>query len=215
MIKVTRIYVLRDPRNNEIRYVGKTVAPLKKRLSSHLHDSKTKKSHRGRWIASLTKIDLAPVIEEIEQAGENWAERERFWIAFYRTSIPNLTNECDGGEGASGAVRSAQWRERKSAEVRAVSTSEDWKARMVASDPKYWTPELRAERSAKVRAQMTPQRIAEHARKVKETMSSPEWIAAHSKREKSKWTPEMRAAQAARTRAQFAAKKPPLELESQ
>lgn len=199
-MKATKIYVLRDPRTNEIRYVGKTVKPLNDRLASHINDSKTKKSHRGRWIASLLKIGLSPIIEMIETCGDNWAERERFWIAHYRAATEKLTNECDGGEGAAGAIRSAEDRAKMAERQRQASQTEEWRARMVASSPEYWTPARRAERAAKVRSEMTAERRAAHSEKLKETMADPEWKARHSLAMKAKWTPELRATQAEKAR---------------
>lgn len=35
----TKIYVLVDPRNDKIRYLGKTVQPLKQRLDTHLKET--------------------------------------------------------------------------------------------------------------------------------------------------------------------------------
>lgn len=43
----TIIYVLKDPETKEIRYVGKTVSSLQKRLKQHIYDTKKSKNHRS------------------------------------------------------------------------------------------------------------------------------------------------------------------------
>ena len=52
----TFIYVLKDPTNNRIRYVGKTNDPIK-RKSKHIKDALNsyEKNHRVFWIRSLLK----------------------------------------------------------------------------------------------------------------------------------------------------------------
>lgn len=47
----TLIYVLKDPETKVMRYVGKTVHTLQRRLSQHLYDSRTKekRNHRLNW----------------------------------------------------------------------------------------------------------------------------------------------------------------------
>ena len=51
-----KIYCLKDPKTLEIRYVGKTIQTLQKRLNSHISCSfsKTRKKYRVNcWIKSL------------------------------------------------------------------------------------------------------------------------------------------------------------------
>ena len=92
-----KIYSLNDPETNEVRYVGKTVSPLHKRLSSHYRDKKH--SYKTHWISTLKEKNLKPIIKLIEICNENnWEEREKFWIAYYRKNS-NLTNYLDGGQG--------------------------------------------------------------------------------------------------------------------
>ncbi len=61
-VESVNIYVLIDPRTNEIRYVGKTSQPLSGRLSSHRFDAKNSTSHRARWIAKLIRLGYNPLI---------------------------------------------------------------------------------------------------------------------------------------------------------
>lgn len=103
-MKITRIYVLRDPRTEQIRYVGKTEETLSQRLYDHVYEAK--RDHgcdRCIWIRELVTLCLQPVIELLEECSAvEWQKRERFWIEYGRTSGWNLTNSSDGGEGCSG-----------------------------------------------------------------------------------------------------------------
>jgi hypothetical protein len=93
-----RIYGLVDPRDNKIRYVGKTKNTLKKRLSEHLYKKENSNTYKHNWISSLKNIDLKPFIIELEVCDEtNWVEREQHWIS----KIDNLTNLTAGGEGVN------------------------------------------------------------------------------------------------------------------
>lgn len=91
-----KIYGLVDPRNNEIRYVGKTKNTLNVRLSRHINDKPKHNTYKHNWICSLKKENIKPIIIELETCNEsNWIERERYWIKQYS----NLTNLTAGGEG--------------------------------------------------------------------------------------------------------------------
>jgi group I intron endonuclease len=113
----TYIYTLSDPRTGEVRYVGKSVDPTK-RLEKHISDAKQKlkNSYVQNWIRSLVNIGIIPVQEVIEKCGEDWVERETFWIAHYR-ALPNaqMTNVTDGGEGTCGHIHSEETRAKMSA----------------------------------------------------------------------------------------------------
>jgi hypothetical protein len=100
------IYTLSDPITKEVRYVGKSVNP-KKRLDNHLHVKK--KQHCSCWIQSLKSKALKPEFSIIEITDkDNWIERERYWISYYKDNGANLTNHSIGGEGAAGTIRSPE-----------------------------------------------------------------------------------------------------------
>ena len=89
------IYGLVDPRNNQIRYVGKTKQTLSKRLSQHLWEGNKSNPHKFNWITQLRNENLKPIIIELEKCDENnWVEREKFHIQ----ELDNLTNLTQGGE---------------------------------------------------------------------------------------------------------------------
>lgn len=98
------IYGLVDPRNDEIRYIGASKNP-RKRLIEHIRD--TKRNYRVIWINKLKRENLLPGIIIIEECTEeNWQERERYLISFYRNQNARLTNLTDGGDGV---VNPVQW----------------------------------------------------------------------------------------------------------
>jgi hypothetical protein len=108
------IYILIDPRNEEIRYVGLTRYP-KKRLHNEIHKGHT--LHFRNWIQLLKKHNLRPVMEIIETADEDTAsERERYWIATKRSDGCRLLNHTSGGE--SGWAISEETRKKLSDRMR-------------------------------------------------------------------------------------------------
>ena len=76
------IYALKDPRLEklgEVRYIGKTNNP-KRRIWEHIRHSSSN-IYKNRWIKTLTKIGLKPVMEILEEVDENnWQEKEKFFI---------------------------------------------------------------------------------------------------------------------------------------
>jgi len=94
------IYCLKDPETNDIRYIGKTTN-INTRLKAHITRSRHNKYHSARWVQSVLKKGLKPIIELVEECTEeNWAERETYWISYYRQYF-DLTNILEGGEGGS------------------------------------------------------------------------------------------------------------------
>jgi hypothetical protein len=104
------IYVLKDPRTKEIRYVGKTVQRLSDRLRGHL---RVTADHRGAWVGSLLRIGTRPIIEAVDEVPvDQLGTAERTWIATLREAGVRLTNVGDGGEGSFG------WRLGKPKQIR-------------------------------------------------------------------------------------------------
>lgn len=100
-MSVSTIYVLIDPRDNEIRYVGKTNQKLRSRLLKHLRDKN--RGHRHNWIAKLQRFGLQPRIEKLQEVPCGCsASAEIYWIAYFRSLGCNLVNDTDGGEGMCG-----------------------------------------------------------------------------------------------------------------
>lgn len=102
------LYVLVDPRDGTVRYVGKTKYTLKDRLRRHLTNPRN--NHLACWVRSLKELGLTPIIEEIERVEDSndkdWQRLERYWISFYRNMECYLVNLDSGGTG--GKLRSEE-----------------------------------------------------------------------------------------------------------
>ncbi len=93
------IYILSDPRTDEIRYVGKTTRVLARRLREHLQAAGLKKhTHKTHWLLQLKELGLKPLIEEVEVTAVA-DEAEMFWIEQFRALGFKLVNSTVGGEG--------------------------------------------------------------------------------------------------------------------
>lgn len=98
-----KIYVLKHPDTLEIRYVGKTVRSLSKRLGNHIANAKGNKhnKHLSNWIINILNTGKRPIIELIEECDNSvWEEREKYWISQYT----NLINLTEGGDGCVGFI---------------------------------------------------------------------------------------------------------------
>lgn len=96
-MRITYIYYLQDPTNDDIRYVGKTT-DLKRRLKDHIKRSSKYKFHSATWIKSVLDKGVLPVIVELERVfDDSWKYREKYWISYYRENY-DLTNILDGGQ---------------------------------------------------------------------------------------------------------------------
>jgi hypothetical protein len=190
-MRETKIYVLRDPRDGRTRYVGKTIQPLKTRLEAHIRRSSSKRTHRDCWIAGLSALGLRPGIECIEVTGEDWADRERFWIAYFREAEPGLTNITAGGDGMDSETASRGWsperkaeQSRHTAEMNRKRTGTPWtdsrKRQQSESQKRRWTSE---QQRASARLRMVA------------IGADPAYRALQSKAVAAAWTPERKAAQ--------------------
>ncbi len=105
-----KIYFLKDPLTNQIRYVGKTTKELNKRLANgHLRDNS--KTHKTNWLNSLKKDGLIPFIELVKicKNEKMCCFSEQFFIKLLGRADKNegiLVNSTDGGEGVPGRILS-------------------------------------------------------------------------------------------------------------
>lgn len=104
-----KIYVLRDPITNEIRYIGRTKNFLNRRLNGHLSKAKTNKfkTHKDNWLLSLLS---RPIIEELITI-IGWTEShiyEQNLIKEYLKNGYNLVNLDDRGEGSVNKIISEE-----------------------------------------------------------------------------------------------------------
>lgn len=95
--KTYKIYCLKHPITEEIRYIGITTNTLTNRLYQHKYNALKRKGTKvSKWIFKLLNENLNPTIELIEECTiDNWQEREIYWISYYT----NLLNQHEGGKG--------------------------------------------------------------------------------------------------------------------
>lgn len=128
------IYVLIDPRTEAIRYIGATSEP-DRRLLGHIQESKRSDTYKSRWIRTLTKLGLAPAMEIVEEVvGDDWGERERWWIAHGKSEGWRLTNATDGGDGVPGYVYTDEVRKRMFDRLRGRPVSEETRRKIGAAN---------------------------------------------------------------------------------
>ncbi len=94
---ISHIYVLIDPRTEQVRYVGYSNNP-QKRLRDHLAERGV--TRKKQWIRSLRREGLLPLLQVVDSAlASAIARREIEWIALYKAQGANLVNGTEGGDG--------------------------------------------------------------------------------------------------------------------
>jgi hypothetical protein len=124
----TSIYVLIDPIDNKIKYLGKTIQPIMKRYRAHLSD--TSISKKSSWIKYLKSQNLKPIIKLIDEVYENWEFWEEYWIINLKILGFELKNLTNGGEGMYGYNITKETREKLSKAFKGRRFSEEWKKRI-------------------------------------------------------------------------------------
>jgi hypothetical protein len=98
----TKIYGLVHPSTGTIRYIGKCVTELHRRLVNHEYKARSGRTQTpvGNWIRKLQAQGLTPCIILLEQVNGSWQEAERRWISELRLQGLRLLNQHPGGNGA-------------------------------------------------------------------------------------------------------------------
>ena len=112
--EIAYIYALLDPRDNQVRYIGKTTQPTK-RLKSHISECKSIKSlhYRAMWIKSLLKKELLPIIKFLKICPlSDFEKYETEYISIYKSD--KLTNSDETGSGNTGRKKEVLDRQSKS-----------------------------------------------------------------------------------------------------
>ncbi len=143
------IYKLTNKINGK-PYVGQTTRTPEERFIDHKH---CKTSNIGRAIRKHGEKNFTiEVLEECETR-EQLNEREKFWIAFFNSKVPNGYNCTDGGESGwkiadalGGIPKSTAHREKLSAK------------KMGENNPNYGHP-MNAEHKAKILASQPNRRV--------------------------------------------------------
>jgi len=112
MNKLGKIYVLKDPRTNEVRYIGQTKYTLRNRFLGHIRDSVNFRFNAPKcfWIRKLLKLNLLPIQELLEEVEYNKLdEREIYWIKYYRDLLSKkILNLTDGGNNVCLGIKEYQ-----------------------------------------------------------------------------------------------------------
>ena len=113
------IYALIDPRNQEVRYIGKAANPLKRLKYGHLNElnrfilGKTPGYHKLYWLKQLYDVGLVPKLKILEEVNStNWQQREIEIIEKFKITN-KLTNISKGGLGSGGMSGKKQSNEHK------------------------------------------------------------------------------------------------------
>lgn len=99
-MKTYTIYGLLAKDSNVIMYVGVTCRKLTSRLSKHRTDALRRRntSPCSQWIRRLHAAKQTIVIHAIEVClEEQWQEKERYWIRYFKLVNPDLLNIKPGG----------------------------------------------------------------------------------------------------------------------
>ena len=112
---IAYIYVLIDPRDEEIRYVGVTKHSPEDRLKGHLKE-RVCHGHRRHWLDQLGRMGLTPRLQTVQEVTFDFKwDAEIYWIAYFRRAGCNLVNDTDGGEGSRGHTPTPETRAKISA----------------------------------------------------------------------------------------------------
>ena len=124
-----RIYVLKHPDTLEVRYVGKTVRSLSRRLGNHIANAKGNKhnKHLSNWILKILSENKRPIIELLEECEHSvWQEREKYWIS----QFGNLINLTIGGDGCEGFIHNQETIEKLRGVNKGRKHTEEFKEKM-------------------------------------------------------------------------------------
>lgn len=99
-MKTAKIYGLVDPRDGEIRYVGRTKQKLYMRRQQHICEARKERirNSRAEWIRSILKEGLRPLITHLQTVPEDeQVLYEGMWIE----KLQNLVNDGTAKQGGT------------------------------------------------------------------------------------------------------------------
>lgn len=100
-METTNIYVLIDPRDGKVRYVGKA-NNVTQRYQAHLNRARKHQTHKKNWVMQLKKEGLKPIMEVIDIVSiDEWQYWEIYWISQMKQWGFDLVNYTNGGDGCS------------------------------------------------------------------------------------------------------------------
>jgi len=161
------IYGLFNPRDQRLRYIGKTNAPHR-RLTEHCRSGAlTARIRKNYWIKSLLRDGLQPLLLVLCWVDQSDMDNvERAYIAEARRLGYDLTNHAPGGGGVVGRKRmpeeiagtASYWRGRKHTEETKRKISEKIKGRKMHPDVRQ---AIRTAATGRVVSEETRKKLAE------------------------------------------------------
>ncbi len=140
------IYALKDPRTDEIRYIGQTSVGMARPLAHALPSTlKRRPAHFRNWVNSMKVSGCTYTVHVLEEFlnPEPLNGAEMRWIAFLRSQGARLINYTDGGGGIRGfhlpekaRQKIADSNHRRKGEKRNFTPSEAQIAAVRAAQPK-------------------------------------------------------------------------------
>lgn len=152
---IVHIYYLVSTRDiNDIRYIGKTIKRIERRLQAHLTDArrsisnahKWKWNHNWNWISHEISEGYEIKIFEldsIESDGKNWEWLEQYWISQMKAWGFNLNNLTKGGDGNKNQRFSKEAIEKRRAKMIGRHIPDYVRAKISKSNSKPLSPEHR------------------------------------------------------------------------
>lgn len=96
------VYGLIDPRNGQIRYVGKSTSGSRRPFQHGQPYSLKLPGHKTNWLRQLAAEGLRPEVVILDDSPTSLDAAEQFWIAYFRFVGADLTNHTIGGDGMVG-----------------------------------------------------------------------------------------------------------------
>lgn len=119
----TLIYALFLKATGEIRYVGKTVQSLRRRLKAHCNWSDKDYLPVKRWARKHGgELGIGIRLLATVQPDADWRHAESWWIGYFRERGERLLNLTNGGEGGHGHKHSRESVARRAMKLRTGRT---------------------------------------------------------------------------------------------
>jgi hypothetical protein len=157
------IYLLRDPDDPNVGYVGQTRRKLQTRVRQHMTEAPRTSNRRARWLRTIIGRGLEPSVESLEICSTAIAANraEALWIVrCEKRRGMTLTNTAPGGyfvfdeEGRKAALRRALAHP-ESRKLKGDASRRNWEAKSKAAKDKWlssFTPDSRRRQGEKMKA---------------------------------------------------------------